>query len=72
MANDCPVYNCPVYLVGSCERHFIVDRVFLDAKQAIDYCESRKNNKYAWAVNVLWPNCDWWSRETIHRTEKEP
>ena len=60
----------PIYLVGSCEDNFIVDRVFLSEQEAISYCDKQVCKKYAWAVVSLLPGQPWWDNVNVHRTER--
>lgn len=60
------------YLVGSDESQFIVDKVYGEdeLEDAIAYCESRKNYKYAWQVRKAGFGADWLDWEIVHTTPK--
>ena len=57
-----------VYLVGSQEHHFILDRVYLDRAEAIAYCDNRANDTYDWVVFEAPFGLDWLHWENIHAT----
>lgn len=59
-----------MFLVGSVEKHLIVDRAFTDKAAAIAYCNSRRNDKYAWMVVEIGDGAPWLTRKVIHHTEK--
>lgn len=58
-----------IYLVGSCERKFIVDQVHYDKESAIAYCNSRRNSKYPWVVEEATPPSSYLNWEVVHRVE---
>lgn len=55
-----------VYLVGSDEHCFVVDRVYLDIEEAKQYCDSRQNSKYEWSVVQHTVGMDWAYAKYIH------
>ena len=62
-----------VYVVGRWEEHFVCDRVYDNLQDAIDYCESRKCDKYAWDVMNAPLGGDWLNWTSVHHTKrKEP
>ena len=59
-----------IYLVGSQEDHFIVDRVYATEADAIAYCDSRANWKYVWKVKKAGFGDDWIGWATVHVTPR--
>jgi hypothetical protein len=66
-----PVPTFEAYLVGSCEKHFVVDRVYAGFELAKAYCKSRKNAKHSWIVLRLKEGEDLASGEIVFRTEAD-
>jgi hypothetical protein len=48
----------------------VVDRVFIESSEAIEYAEKRKNDEYEWAVMAAPTGESWRSWTEIHRTTK--
>lgn len=59
-----------VFLVGSCERKFVVDQAYLDEDEAIRCCDSRRNKTLAWSVIELPIGEPWINSRVVHRTER--
>ena len=59
-----------VFVVGSNERNrFIIDRVYFDKQEAIDYCDSRVNSRFVWSVVEMQDGDMWFNSRFVHTTE---
>lgn len=60
-----------VFAVGSCEHNFIVDRIYFDRQSAIEYCDSRRNYDFEWAVVHMEDGKGWIDSKFIHSTPRK-
>ena len=60
-----------VYLVGGWNGYdFLVDRVFYDKEESVQYCKSRLNTKYDWEVLHIGFGNDWINRQHVFYVTK--
>lgn len=59
-----------VYVVGSVERKFIVDRIYGEKKPAIAYCDRRQNKTFRWVVLKVPLGVDYNKWSFVHETKR--